>query len=1421
MSRNFLPLFPFLIFNFAIAQQDFLTIPGRVEGTGRYFEIKESDYLKITLESSEEIKVILESVPKIISIKIEAVSSTSTILKLSGLEPNKTYYKYENSFTNETVVNSDEKGTISWHQSLSQPHYIWLQENKGTILLPNHCSKYGQWETSTQTCILTQDVTSSIEVLADNVTLDCNGHWIKNEYWVSGPILPYGIYFNKKKGIVVQNCNIIGFRNGILMIASENNKIIRNQISKTYKNALLIDSSSKSEISENKILDNYYFGILLNSAGSNKLRGNILENNRYNFGILDTKITGYLQDIDTSNIINGKPIYYLVNKENETIEAKDNPAYIGIVNSKNILVQGTSLTESNYQQILIVNSQDVKIKNNQISNCLVAGIQMLFSSTVEISKNNFSDCGLAILGGTIVGAEGTTSENSLISENNIVGKSSGISLFKAFGDKILRNTISVNGLGLELVDSSFNLISENEILNCDYGLSLTLSSNNTIIKNLISDCRNGVFFRGSSSNIFAQNLVSRSSRWGIYVSSFYTQQGLVDSKNNRIYHNNFIENQENANSFYAQENFWDDGYPSGGNFWSDYVWVDSNNDGIGDLSHCFQGGCDNYPFMRKNGWNLPKILITEVYYNPGSRCRGNFCEATGTNEWMNEWIILYNFGEAEINLSDWEICDNNRCIKIKEGIVPSKQFAFVTPSTTTLFLWHIPHAYLKIILNEKIGNGLANDGDRVILKDSAGNIVDALSYGNDSSVFDKPPKAREGKSLLRVILTRDTDTGSDFKESEPTVSRNLPPIPIINLSPKNPVKGIEVKLDASSSTDPDGQITKFEWQIKSTKTSEILATLSATTTFYTFSENGEYEIVLVATDNDDATSSTSTILKVEPFSFAIITDLHIGRGYEDYGSEGFDDLEEGEDYYLTKRLEAVIDWIIQNKDKIQCENATCSIKFLVVLGDITDSGEKSEFKKAKKILDRLNDYDIPYVPVLGNHDVWPYTDFEEAASPFGEDYFEEIFWDENATNTKLMKEILGIERDETNKKFKNFVFNFGGINFIGLDFNSREKVNCKPCGAKGEGVLHNETINWLKTKLNEWQGKEKVIIFSHHPFAKPSSRWFYSNFPPLLPRPIGNFDETEIQEIKDILSNYENLFRGNQILATFGGHIHGFEKLGKEKIEISPFDVFMAGNWKYPSLSSIPIISTESLMVGSNEKDEDLIKPEYDKGIIRIVKLLSENQIDFKETQGKYEPNKNKETKQFIALNPYISWAYKFMENLNNHCVFLKLHPYTKREISFYHWELGDGNIKEGKIIPFYCYSQAGIYKITSTVFDAETGWKEVITKTIEIKEGLISKIIKIKNEMIDKTKLMSQKLRENLLEFGNYLISGKDKILLIITRSPELPVAELTVDFDRTTHDIDLSSMIFDIDPIKKKSILYMSNWPNVVENKILILPK
>lgn len=109
---------------------------------------------------------------------------------------------------------------------------------------------------------------------------------------------------------------------------------------------------------------------------------------------------------------------------------------------------------------------------------------------------------------------------------------------------------------------------------------------------------NGVWIAGSNYNAFYENNVTLNSGYGIKLESSY---------HNRIYHNNFISNVTHAVTNNIGTNTWDDGYPSGGNYWSNYTDVDTHSgpgqnltgrDEIWDHPYVIDANNqDNYPIV--------------------------------------------------------------------------------------------------------------------------------------------------------------------------------------------------------------------------------------------------------------------------------------------------------------------------------------------------------------------------------------------------------------------------------------------------------------------------------------------------------------------------------------------------------------------------------------------------------------------------------------------------------------------------------------------------------------------------------------------------------------------------------------------------------------------------------------------------------
>jgi parallel beta-helix repeat protein len=161
----------------------------------------------------------------------------------------------------------------------------------------------------------------------------------------------------------------------------------------------------------------------------------------------------------------------------------------------------------------------------------------------------------------------STSSN-VISGNNIINNWIGISLRNSSDNSMFGNILADNAVGIEVYRSSNSVISRNNITwNSYYGIHLLYSLNNSISwNNIRENYLFGIRLGNSSDNIISANNVMNNWEEGI---------SLRDSSNNKFYHNNFVNNAPNVHiDTFGYANSWDDGYPSGGNYWSDHVTVD-------------------------------------------------------------------------------------------------------------------------------------------------------------------------------------------------------------------------------------------------------------------------------------------------------------------------------------------------------------------------------------------------------------------------------------------------------------------------------------------------------------------------------------------------------------------------------------------------------------------------------------------------------------------------------------------------------------------------------------------------------------------------------------------------------------------------------------------------------------------------------
>jgi len=184
----------------------------------------------------------------------------------------------------------------------------------------------------------------------------------------------------------------------------------------------------------------------------------------------------------------------------------------------------------------------------------------------------------------VFGKNNRFDNNSLVSESGSYGMQLST---QSHHNTIENNTlVSENEVGIKLTNSDYNVIQYNNIsTNSNQGIWLTSGSDwNTIAFTTFYDNLVGVQI-DSSSNNSVYNCTFELNDYGINITG--------NSYDNHIYYNEFIENVVQADDGFAT--IWDDGI-SRGNYWSDYLGVDLDGDGIGDtlLDHL---GFDQYPIV--------------------------------------------------------------------------------------------------------------------------------------------------------------------------------------------------------------------------------------------------------------------------------------------------------------------------------------------------------------------------------------------------------------------------------------------------------------------------------------------------------------------------------------------------------------------------------------------------------------------------------------------------------------------------------------------------------------------------------------------------------------------------------------------------------------------------------------------------------
>jgi len=335
--------------------------------------------------------------------------------------------------------------------------------------------------------------------------------------------------------------------------------------------------------------------------------------------------------------------------------------------------------------------------------------------------------------------------------NNTVSNNQIRNIFGVYINLSNYNTVSNNSFyrlvmqrGITLSNSNFTIIEENSLFyQIIYGIKIIQSSENKVSDNILSFCREGIQIRNSSrNNIVCNNTIEFANWRGVEITS---------SSNNTVTHNNLI----NSTAFDDGTNTWDNGYPSGGNYWNNtwyngtdkFCGVDQNvlgSDGIGDTQYNITGGDnkDRYPLM--NPW--PSTL--SVFPVMWKVSRENVTCLVGF--FSNSSITNFNFDKTlrqiRFNISNGTFC---KAIIPKEVLDGALTVFIDDISTASILSWDKTHTFINVTYSE-------DDHNVKIRGEIATGIIGDITG---------PEGVPDGKVDIRDIATAAKNFGKKVEDS--------------------------------------------------------------------------------------------------------------------------------------------------------------------------------------------------------------------------------------------------------------------------------------------------------------------------------------------------------------------------------------------------------------------------------------------------------------------------------------------------------------------------------------------------------------------------------------------------------------------------------------------------------------------------------
>jgi parallel beta-helix repeat protein len=326
-----------------------------------------------------------------------------------------------------------------------------------------------------------------------------------------------------------ENCNITSntvnnnYESGLDVWHSEDLEINGNTLNYN-RYGIQTNEISDCEIEDNIIngavasLDNWDVGILLfpywgGDSFNNTFKNNLMMN--CGFILNDYENIEHMAsiDIDTSNLVNGKPVYYYTNQDGLIPTNFTNAGQVFLINTNNSVIDNLLFSNTT------VGIQTFYSHDNTISNCEFRynkqnSFELWYSNDNEIVGSTFSNTNSYHL--YLENSNGNHITDNSITDDPVMNPSPGIILSNCNNSFVLRNDISDCMVGI-MANGEYNSFSGNNLSsNVDNGLYISYSGHNTVINNTINDNKwNGLVLESTYNSNIVNNTMNNNIGYGL------------------------------------------------------------------------------------------------------------------------------------------------------------------------------------------------------------------------------------------------------------------------------------------------------------------------------------------------------------------------------------------------------------------------------------------------------------------------------------------------------------------------------------------------------------------------------------------------------------------------------------------------------------------------------------------------------------------------------------------------------------------------------------------------------------------------------------------------------------------------------------------------------------------------------------------